>query len=105
MALRYYEQIGEMTIQQGENKFKIAIHNANCLAAFVAHSKEYNTLYTFFVDIPHANRIAKHQGSLFGDDKVVSIKLNTRYPASISLVKLLTKHGYKVTCYYKEPKQ
>lgn len=103
MALSYYEQIGEMTIQQGEHKFKIAIHNANCLAAFVYHSNSEPMLYMFLYDAAHAKRIVKNQGSLFGD-KVLSVKLNTFYPTSVTLMRTLTKCGYKVTCYYKEIK-
>lgn len=108
----YNEQIGEMTIDQNGRKWKIGIHRGNCLAVFVSHgfrfkedgSKEYvDSLYLFFADEKHVSNIAKHYDSLFGD-KVVSIKLNMFYKESMKLMKLLTKHGYKVTCYYKEVK-
>lgn len=108
MALYYYEQIGEMTIDQDGHKFKVQIRRANCLAAFIHVSKDkenkgkyLHTLYMFLADNQHARNIVKEYGTLFGD-KVVNIKLNLFYKESEKLLKLLTKYGYKVTCYYKE---
>ena len=115
MALNIYDKMGEMTIaqiQDGEKKkFKINIYTANALAAFVhdyywteteTEKKHHDQmLYSFFADTAHAKRIQKHDGKLFYDE-VVNIKLNTFYKESITLIKLLTKCGYKVTAYYKE---
>lgn len=117
MALRYDKVLGEMTIvQQHDDKqvrFKIQIRRANCLAAFIHVSKNpeskgkddrcIHTLYCFWVDQAHVNNILKEQGSLFGDE-IKSVKLNLFYKESGKLVKIFTKAGYKVTCFYKQEK-
>lgn len=116
MALNTYDKMGEMTIaqiQDGEKKkFKINIYTCNALAAFVCDnywtdtetSKKHHqrTLYSFFCDAQHAKNIIKsNDGRLFYDE-VVNIKLNTFYKEAITLLKIITKCGYKVTAYYKE---
>lgn len=116
MALNIYDKMGEMVIaqmQDGEKKkFTIGIYTCNALAAFVCDnywtetetSKKHHqrTLYSFFCDAPHAWNIFKsNDGKLFYDD-VVSIKLNTFYKDAITLLKIITKCGYKVTAYYKD---
>ena len=114
MALHYdfKNLMGEVTISQRHDdkdvKFKIMICRANCLAAFVYSYKKdgetWHQLYSFFNDVQHAKNIAKEEPTLFWD-KVVGIKLNTYYKESITLLKLFTKAGHKVTAYYKEPKK
>lgn len=112
MALTYSsEMLGTLAIKQHNRNFKIDIRRGNCLAVFVyvrknpdstgKHDKYIHTLWNFFADEQHIKNIMKHEHNLLGDE-VVSIKLNTYYKESMTLVKWLTKSGYKVTCYYKE---
>lgn len=105
-------KMGEVTILQdtdGEsNSFKVNIYQGNCLAVFIYEYKDKKgrdmyDLYGFFADRQHVKRIAKDHPSLFWD-KVKSIKLNLAYKECETLVKLFTKAGHKVTCYYKEIK-
>ena len=118
MALRIYQKMGQMTIaqkQDGERrKFNINIYTANALAAFVHDHYWTETetgkkhhgqmLYSFFADTAHAKRILKNEGQPFYDE-VVSIKLNTFFKESYTLIRLFTQSGYKVNCYYKEVKK
>ena len=107
----YKNPMGKMVIEQqcqGEEKkrFTILICSANCLAAFIhigkdSEGKERHTLYSFFADKVHANRIAKEYGSLF-PDKIVSIELNMAFRESRQLLDVLVKDGHKVKCYYKK---
>ena len=63
-------------------------------------------LWNFLVDIDHAKRIIKNTSdhTLLGTS-VVSVKLNVYYKEARQLVKPMAQSGYKVTCYYKEPKK
>lgn len=113
--LRCYDKMGELTIAQDQQgvtrKFKITIFTCNALAAFVYDDywtetetdkkHHYQALYSFFADAQHAKNILKNNESLFYD-KVVSIKLNIFFKQAITLLKILTKAGYKVNAYYKE---
>lgn len=114
MPLRWNwkNKMGEVTVSQnhdGENKnFKVNIYQGNCLAVFLYEYKDENGkdmygLYNSFGDLTHAKRIAKEYPTLFWD-KVKSIKLNLAYKESEKLLRLFTKAGHKVTCYYKEIK-
>lgn len=116
MALRYSgTTIGRLTLVQNGNKFPIQIRQSNCLAAFLHIYKEENpenpelpwrhNLLCFFVDEPHLKRCLKDGDfeSIFWG-KLKNIRLNIYYKEMITLAKYLTKDGYKVTCYYKEPK-
>lgn len=125
MALNYYPtMLGTLVIKQpkyenGEhvadkngkplyNKYKIQIRQGNCLAVFIyAYKKEgqwWHQLYTFFNDEQHVKNIIKNCDHLFSDE-VVSIELNMYYKESKKLLNLLIKAGYKVTCYYEQPKK
>ena len=118
MALRYSGvNLGTMTIKQNHDgkdiKFLIQIRQCNALAAFL-HIKKItegedkglykHTLYSFLADEQHAKNIIKNEGHLFFDE-VSNIKLNLYYKESNTLLKIFVKAGYKVTCYYKEPKK
>ena len=106
---------GYLTIKQNNRKYTIDIREANCLCAFIhvrkankAELKKYgpdgkyiHTLYSFFADKQHVKNILKDGQTLFGDE-VVKITLNLFYKQSEKLVKLFTKAGYRVECYYQE---
>jgi len=108
------ELLGMLTIKQGERKYKIQIRRGNCLAVFLYVYKIENPsdpkrpwmhqLFTFYNDESHLKRCIKNRGCMF-DDKVVSIRLNVYYKESMTLLKHMARCGYKVTCYYKEPKK
>lgn len=89
--------------------FKIDIQDGNCLAVFNNRYKDdkgqkWVQLYLFFNDEQHVRNILKNHESLF-PDKVTNIKLNMYYRASKKLLTIFLKNGYKVTCFYKEPKK
>lgn len=87
----------------------VKIHWANCLCAFCYHyQREDGTkmvqLWNFINDAQHIKNIMKDYKTLLGED-VVSVKLNVYYKEAQQLVKPMAQSGYKVTCYYKEPKK
>lgn len=98
------------------NTFKVEIRQCNALAAFIyVYRKDgevYHQLFTFFGDTQHMKNMMKDKAlanskgvhHLFGDE-VVEIKLNTFYKECMQMLTLLTKDGYTVKCYYKEPKK
>lgn len=110
---------GYLTIKQGDAQYKIDIREANCLCAFIHVRKASNeelkgfknpdtkyihTLYSFFCDEQHVRNIMKdNNGKLFWD-RVINISLNLYYKQSEKLLKIFTKAGYRVTCYYKKVK-
>lgn len=113
---------GVVTIKQSYGdtvqKFNVEIRAANCLCAFIHVRKTteeereghperryMHTLYSFLADVHHAKNIMKdNDGRLFFDD-VTAISLNLYYKESYTLLRLFTKSGYTVKCYYKEPKK
>ena len=113
---------GIVTIKQSYddmvNTFNVEIREANCLCAFIhvrktteeereghPERKYMHTLYSFLVDEKHAKNIMKdNDGKLFFDE-VNGISLNLYYKQSWTLLRLFTKSGYKVKCYYKEEKK
>lgn len=97
-------------------QYKIDIREANCLCAFIHirpaseeesgkyKGKYIHTLYSFFVDGEHVKNIMKdNNGKLFMDE-VISLSLNLYYKQSEKLLKIFTKAGYQVTCYYEKVK-
>lgn len=116
--LRYDStKLGEVTVKQGDDKFKIQIRQGNCLAVFIyvrkateeelaknPDGKYYHQLYSFFVDEGHCKNLMKEYGNVLGTD-VVGIKLNMAYKESWKLLKYFMKSGYKVQCYNKEEKK
>ncbi len=103
--------IGKVVIKQGERKYNVEIRTGNCLAVFIHIYKNeeckkgecIHQLYMFFADEKHCKNILKNHDTLFGDE-VVSIELNMYYETCWKLLKYMTLSGYKVKCYYKEPK-
>ncbi len=111
-VIRIAQHLGDETY-----KFNIQIRQANCLCAMIyvrkstpeelaknPEGKWYHSLYSFLCDTQHAKNIMKsNDGKLLFDD-VVSIKLNMFYKEAWTLLRLFTKSGYTVQCYYKEEK-
>ena len=94
-------------------KWKVQYHPANCdLGAFIYHYKNENgvamaSLWTFLNDKQHVNNIMKDTcfgGTLFGDE-VYKVRLNVYFKQARAIVEACAKSGYKVECYYKEPKR
>lgn len=110
MALqwKWTDKIGKMTINQKENTFNLNIYAGNALAIFISkyehNGEERYVLYDFFADKKHCDNIVKKDKQLFSDE-VVSIELNLFYKSAQTLLNILVKNGYKVSCYYEKPKQ
>lgn len=122
MPLRYNgTTIGKVVIKQNIcdewKKFTIQIRQGNCLAVLIhvrkstpeelakhPEGKYLHTLYTFFSDSTHMEKLIKHEGDVLFD-KVVSIELNLYYKESKTLLKYFTLAGHSVKCYYKAPKK
>ena len=107
---------GEVTYRQASDNesFTSKIHWANALCAFIYHykkdGKKWARLINFFADEQHLAKCTKEWNGdplLFISElgKITSVKLNLYYKESNILLKHFVKGGYKVTCYYKEPKK
>lgn len=124
MALRYNgTTIGKMTVAQDfggrREKFNLQIRQANCLAVILyvrkstdeelarnPKGKWYHELVSFFVDEKHMRGLIKDYGEVLDPiNKVLSCELNMYYKECWTLLKYFTRSGYKVRCYYKEPKK
>lgn len=100
--------MGKITIKQKEKTFDVNIYAGNALAIFICkyeqNGEERYVLYNFFADKKHCDNIIKNGKRLFTDE-VVSIELNIFYKSAHTLLDILAKNGYKVSCYYEKPKQ
>ena len=122
MAINYSGQItGTMTNVQkdanGEKRtYKLEMRQSNCLATIIhvypnpnskgENDKWCHQLVAFFADVEHLRRCEKAEGGLkgifWGD--ITNIKLNMYYKENQVLMNHFVKAGWKVTCYYKEPR-
>lgn len=124
MALHYNgTTIGKIVIEQeiGDKKYRynLQIRQGNCLAVIIyvrratpeeleknPEGKWYHQLHMFYVDERHLKNIMKDYGTaLDAMDKVIKCELNMFYKENYTLLKYFVKSGYKVTCYYQEPKK
>ena len=111
LNVNYNITYGEVRVKNRKNDtYVVKIHHANCLCAFIHHYKNdfgvhMASLWMFITDVATANRIIKNSTdhTLLGTD-VVSVKLNVYYKEARELIIPMCKSGYKVSCYYKEPK-
>lgn len=110
----YRIEYGEIKSRQDNKSVTLKIHWANALCAFIYHYKEngkkWARLVDYFADEEHLAKSAKNWNGdplLFVSElgKIESIKLNLYYKEGEVLLKHFVKGGYKVTCYYKEPKK
>ena len=111
LRVSYGVEYGSIKVKSadGTHTFDVKIHPANCWCAFIYHYKNENgekmaQLWNFLADTQHAKNIMKEFDTLLGSS-VVSCKLNVYYKEAQQLVKPMAQSGYKVTCYYKEPKK
>lgn len=110
MALqwKWSDKMGKITIKQREKVYDVNIYAGNALAIFICEYKQNDeeryVLYSFFADKKHCDNIIKNDKRLFYDD-VVSIELNLFYKSAQTLLNILVKNGYKVSCYYEEAKE
>ena len=78
------------------------------LAIFICeyeqNGEERYVLYNFFADKKHCENIVKNDKRLFSDE-IVNIELNLYYKSAQTLLNILVKNGYKVSCYYEEAKE
>lgn len=105
---KWTDKMGKMTIKQKERSYDINIYAGNALAIFISEFKiddeDRYILYNFFSDKKHCYNITKSGRRLFSDE-VVSIELNLYYKNAQTLLNILVKNGYKVSCCYENPKQ
>lgn len=117
LSVNYKITYGEYTEIQDKpdgtkGTYRIKIHWANALCAFIHHytndkGEKIAQLVNFYADEKHLKNVIKSWGDplTLGDHytKVKNVKLNIYYKEAQTLLKALTKCGYKVTTYYKEP--
>ena len=110
LRVNYQISYGEVKVKSwdGSKVCTVKIHPANALCAFIYHYKndkgeKIAQLWNFLGDAQHIKNIMKDYKTLLGEN-VVSVKLNMYYKESQQLVKPMAQSGYKVICYYKEPK-
>lgn len=113
LRVNYQISYGEVKVKGADGKHvcNVKIHPANALCAFIYHYKNEKgekmaQLWNFLADTQHVKNIMKNcsDHTLLGTS-VVSVKLNVYYKEAQQLVKPMAQSGYKVTCYYKEPKK
>ena len=110
LRVDYTTSYGEVKVKNIDKVITIKIHPANALCAFIYHYRDsldvrMAQLWMFLADTQHINNIMKNEGKLFPYSDIVSVRLNVYYKEARQLVKPAAQSGYKVTCYYKEPKK
>lgn len=107
MALqwKWSDKMGKITIKQREKVYDVNIYAGNALAIFICeyeqNGEERYIVYNFFADKKHCDNITKNDKQLFSDE-IVNIELNLYYKSAQTLLNILVKNGYKVSCYYQE---
>lgn len=110
MALQWNwsDKMGKMTIKQEKKAYDVNIYAGNTLAIFISEfekdGEEQYILYNFFADKKHCDNIIKNGHRLFSDE-VVSVELNLYYKSARTLLDILVKNGYKVSCHYEKIKE
>lgn len=115
LRVNYQIEYGSIKVKSVGNEKKlytVKFHPANCeCGAFIYHYKDEKgvkmaQLFTFLGDKQHISNIMKNSSdhTLLGTS-VVSVRLNVYYKQARMIVEACAKSGYKVECYYKEPKQ
>ena len=110
MALqwKWSDKMGKITIKQREKVYDVNIYAGNALAIFICeyeqNGEEIYVLYNSFADKNHCENIVKNDKRLFSDE-IVNIELNLYYKSAQTLLNILVKNGYKVSCYYEEAKE
>lgn len=61
MAIQWQweNKIGELDIQQGENKFTMSVYTGNAMIIFLSETETTWRMYTFFADRTHFKNCAK----------------------------------------------
>lgn len=115
LRVNYQIEYGSIKVKSAADEKKlitVKFHPANVeCGAFIYHykddqGKKWAQLWTFLSDKQHINNIMKNSEdhTLLGTS-VVSVKLNVYYKQARMIVEACAKSGYKVTCYYEEPKK
>jgi len=84
----------------------VNLYHGNCLTIALNEWKDKDgtekySLHTFFADKVHLENMLK-DGCL---DEYSNWRLNSYFPDSITIAKLLCKYGHTVTLYYEKPKR
>jgi len=112
-TIRIAQELGGKTY-----KYDLQIRQSNCLAVILyvrkataeelaknPTGKWFHQLHTFFADEQHMKNIMKHEKTILDPmDKVINCRLNLYYKECNTLLKYFVRSGYKVTCYYEQPK-
>lgn len=115
LTVNYNIEYGSIKVKSASDEKKLVtvkFHPANCeVGAFIYHYTDQNgtkmaQLWNFLVDKQHIRNIMKNTSdhTLLGTS-VVSVRLNVYYKQARMIVEECAKSGYKVECYYKEPKK
>lgn len=107
----YNYRIGDIYVKCNNKVCRVNIFGGNALCIFTYWYKDDKTgktmeqMLNFYVDEQHIKNILKKYKRLEPVDDITSIRLNLYYKEASILLKYFVKEGYKVTCYYKEPKK
>ena len=113
LVVDYRIEMGSARVRDfNGNAYTVKFHPANCrCGAFIDHYTDENgrkmsRVWAFLESKEHITRIMKNSAShkLFGNE-VLGVKLNVYFKEARMLVEPCAKSGYKVTCYYEEPKK
>ena len=106
----YNHRIGYVYTYEDGRTLVANIFGGNCLCVFTQFYKDEKTgkdmeqFASFLIDEAHVKRCVKDGIKICPYTHVRSIRLNLYYKESFILAKYFAMQGYKVTCYYKEPK-
>ena len=115
LRVDYQIEYGSIKVKSvGDEKKLVTVkfHPANVeCGAFIYHYTDENgvkmaQLWNFLSDKQHIQNIMKNSSdhTLLGTS-VVSVRLNVYYKQARMIVEPCAKSGYKVECYYEEPKK
>jgi len=115
LLVNYQIEYGSIKVKSAADEKKLVtvkFHPANCdCGAFIYHytnekGEKMAQLWNFLSDREHIANIMRNSSdhTLLGTS-VVSVRLNVYYKQARMIVEACAKSGYKVECYYKEPKE
>lgn len=107
----YKHRIGYVYGYEDGHPFVCNIFGGNCLCVFTQFYKDKETgkdmerFASFLMDEKHIKNCIKDDVKICPYINAKNIKLNLYYKEAQILSKYFAMQGYKVTCYYKEPKK
>lgn len=107
----YNHRIGYVYTYENGKTMVANIFGGNCLCVFTHFYKDEKTgkdmeqFASFLADEQHVKNCMKNKTPLCPYTETRCIKLNLYYKEAQILSKYFAMQGYKVVCYYKEPKK